>query len=453
MVVVHEYIDRAASAKHEKVSKRVEFQRMIKESKRGTFDVVLVHKYNRFARSRYDHAVYGQILKDNGVQLVAVAENFGNGKEAILMEGLLQSLSEYYLADLSDEVKKGHKENALQALHNGGFPPFGYDVVNQKYVVNELEASYVRRMFMACIEGNKYNDILDELKEAGITGKRGRPLGYPSIYEILRNEKYTGVYVYCQTQNKGRRDRSQAIRIEDALPVIIDRNTWERVQKIMDKRKNKGRKPNKEYLLAGLIFCECGAPMHAYTTRKERKRGEVEYRYYACSAKCGNKNIKADDAEKSVFAYLQALMTEENRITLQSTLTDYMREIKAFREADNANIKKEIAEREKQIETIMQNMSASVLPPPVLESMGNKIMELREQIETLTTEMERPASFDKEEVSKYFDAVADLEHQSERMSKDTVRRFVEKVEIKKHSINVTSTFMECLENHGCGTRI
>ena len=450
---MHEYIDRAASAKHEKVSKRVEFQRMIRESKRGAFDVLLVHKYNRFARSRYDHAVYGQMLKDYGIQLIAVAENFGTGKESILMEGLLQSLSEYYLADLSEEVKKGHKENALQALHNGGYAPFGYDVINQQYVINELEAAYVRRMFDACLRGVKYNEILDDLKTAGITGKRGRALGRPSIYEILRNEKYTGVYVYCPTENGKRRDKSQAIRIENALPAIIDRGSWEGVQKIMDGRKNNGRKPKVEYLLSGRIFCECGAPMHGLTTHKKKNDIDYEYSYYVCSAKCENQNIKTKDIDKAIFDYLQALLSEENRTTLQTTLQNYTRAMKAIREADSTNIKKEIADREKQIDTLMQNMGAAILPPAVLENMGKKITELHEQIETLTTELERPLSFSKNEILKYFDAVADLEHQTEEMRRNTVKRFIEKVEIKKNAIDVTSTFMTFLKINGCGGRI
>lgn len=80
---------------------------------------------------------------------------------------------------------------------------------------------------------------------------------------MLRNEKYTGVYVYSLKQEKNRADRRtkpNAIRIENALPIIIDKAQFDEVQKIMNERKQSGKKA--EYLCSGLIYCECGAKMH-----------------------------------------------------------------------------------------------------------------------------------------------------------------------------------------------
>ena len=79
-----------------------------------------------------------------------------------------------------------------------------------------------------------YKDIIQELSERGITGKRGKPIKYTQIYEMLRNKKYTGVYVYSLKQEKNRADRRtkpNAIRIENALPIIIDKAQFEEVQK------------------------------------------------------------------------------------------------------------------------------------------------------------------------------------------------------------------------------
>lgn len=152
----------------------------------------------------------------------------------------------YYIDNLAAETRKGLKETALKGLHNGGCPPFGYDVVNQQYVINELEAEYVRKIFNAALNRRGYKDIIQELSERGITGKRGKPIKYTQIYEMLRNEKYTGVYVYSLKQEKNRADRRtkpNAIRIENALPIIIDKAQFEEVQKIMNER-NQERKPD-----------------------------------------------------------------------------------------------------------------------------------------------------------------------------------------------------------------
>ena len=223
--VVELYADRAASGKNDR---RPNFQRMMRDAKSRRFDVVLVHKYNRFARRMSDHVRYEDKLNSYGIQLIAVAEDFGTGKEAVIMKALMRSLSEYYIIDLSDEVKKGHRENAMKAMHNGGVAPFGYDVVNQKYVINEFEAAYVRRMFNCASEGLGFTVLVEEMESAGVHGKRGKPIKYSQIYDILRNEKYTGVYLYCPEQESSKmlqRSKPSAIRIEGAIPPYHKQRT------------------------------------------------------------------------------------------------------------------------------------------------------------------------------------------------------------------------------------
>lgn len=451
--VVKVYADEAKSGKGSRTHKRAQYLRMMKDAERGLCDVILIHKYDRVARNVQEHVNIASRLSAAGVDLIAVDQDFGNSKEAKLMKVLMWAMSEFYIDNLADEVRKGQRETALQAKHNGGVAPFGYDVVEQRYIVNELEASYVRRVFSACLRGEKLNDLIAEMNAAGITGKRGKPIAYPSLYEILRNEKYTGVYTY--TVNAGdKKAEPEVVRIEDAFPAIVDRATWEGVQKIMDARKRNGRKAKREYLLTGLIFCgECGAPMHGITTHRKKGDTEYEYSYYHCSGKCGMKSVTVEYAEQCVFRYLQALLTPDNRLTLETTLGKYKRELQAATAVDRAHTQNEIDDRQKQIDTLMQNMGAAVLPPPVLESIGKQITQLQEQIGILRGELEKPLTFSKAEIIKYFDAVADLEHQPVEVQRATVRRFIERVTIKKNAVDVESTFTTFLKNNGCGGAI
>ena len=94
-------IDRALSAK---IDNRPDFQRMIKDSEKNMFDVVLVWKLDRFARNRYDSAHYKSILKRNGVKVVSATEIISQGAEGILLESLLEGYAEYYSAELSEKV-------------------------------------------------------------------------------------------------------------------------------------------------------------------------------------------------------------------------------------------------------------------------------------------------------------------------------------------------------------
>jgi site-specific DNA recombinase len=101
IAILGTYIDRALSAK---TDNRPDFQRMIKDSDKNMFDVVLVWKLDRFARNRYDSAHYKSILKRNGVKVVSATEIISQGAEGILLESLLEGYAEYYSAELSEKV-------------------------------------------------------------------------------------------------------------------------------------------------------------------------------------------------------------------------------------------------------------------------------------------------------------------------------------------------------------
>ena len=261
--IIEVYADEAISGKGSKTAARAKYQKLLRDCRKGTFDTILIHKYDRIARNLGEHVNLTSKLSEMGITLIATAQDFGTSNEAKIMRTLMWSLSEYYIDNLASETRKGLKENALKAQHNGGYAPFGYDVVNKQYVINDLEASYVRRIFNAALNREGFSDIITELSERGITGKRGKPIKYTQIYEMLRNEKYTGVYVYSTKEESNRvhrRNKPNAIRIENALPIIIDKAQFNEVQRIMNERKQTGKKAG--YLCSGLVYCKCGRTQH-----------------------------------------------------------------------------------------------------------------------------------------------------------------------------------------------
>ena len=104
MTVLDSYIDRALSAR---TDDRPQFQKMIQESAKKQFDVVLVWKVDRFSRNLFDSATYCAILKRNGVKVVSAKENISEGPEGIILEAILDGMAEYYSAELSVKVKRG----------------------------------------------------------------------------------------------------------------------------------------------------------------------------------------------------------------------------------------------------------------------------------------------------------------------------------------------------------
>lgn len=147
------YIDEGISGRSAR--KRPAFQNMIKKSKSNPkpFDVILVHKFDRFARNREDSVVYKSLLRSKlGIQVLSITENIGDDKMSVILESMLEAMAEYYSLNLSDEVKKGMSEKAKK----GGVqtkPAFGYTVINNKFIPIVEEAVIVKDIFQRFVSG------------------------------------------------------------------------------------------------------------------------------------------------------------------------------------------------------------------------------------------------------------------------------------------------------------
>ena len=181
--LVGSYIDRAMSAK---TDNRPEFQRMIKESAKELFDVVIVWKLDRFARTRYDSAHYKATLRRNGVKVVSATEVISEGAEGIILESVLEGYAEYYSAELSEKVIRGMTENALKCQYNGGYIPVGYKVdENKHYQIDELTAPFVKEAFLMYVNGRHIKKIVEYFNENGIRSSRNKPMTKTTVSTLL----------------------------------------------------------------------------------------------------------------------------------------------------------------------------------------------------------------------------------------------------------------------------
>ena len=158
ITILRTYIDRAMSAK---TDHRPDFQRMIKDSAKGLFDVIIVWKLDRFARNRYDSAHYKAQLRKYGVKVLSATENISDGPEGIILESMLEGMAEYYSAELSEKVIRGHTENALKSKYNGGTPTFGYIIdKDMQYQIDPRTAPAVLEMFTMYDKGATMKEIV-----------------------------------------------------------------------------------------------------------------------------------------------------------------------------------------------------------------------------------------------------------------------------------------------------
>lgn len=294
------YIDRATSAA-KNLDKRTEFLRMIKDSEKHNFDAVIVYKLDRFSRSRYDMATYKYKLRKSGVQLISATENISQDPEGIILESVLEGMAEFYSAELSQKIHRGLRESAYKHNVLGGVKPLGYKVVDKKLVIDPETAPYVKEAFERYAKGESVADICRSFNARGIKTSRGASFGKSSFTKMFRNEKYIGVYTYHD------------YRAENVIPPIIDRETFERVQKRMGDIKeaparNKAKVP---YLLSGKCFCGmCGSRMCGDGNRQG-------YRYYKCygkkslSTNCHKKDTRQDQLEYIVVKDAISLLTDD----------------------------------------------------------------------------------------------------------------------------------------------
>lgn len=306
--VQQEYVDEALSGRSDD---RPAFQRMISDAKSRTFHVLVCHKIDRFSRDRYDHSHYKRILQKNNIKLEYVDQRIDDTPEGALTESLLIGLSEYYSRNLARETMKGMNENAYKCKFNGGIPPLGYSIDQDKnYVINEQEAAAVRLIFAMYTSGHGLTKIAQELNKQGYQPKRGGVFGKNSLHEILRNEKYIGIYRFGKvraTPDGRRNSHKHNEGITGTIPAIIDQNTWEAVKRKMETNKEKAGRfsARREYLLSGLLYCKCGAAM---TAHYKTDRGKAWYICGQNSRKAGTcdcKSVESELVENTLVAVLQ----------------------------------------------------------------------------------------------------------------------------------------------------
>ena len=280
MTVIHSYIDRALSGR---TDRRPEFQKMIRDTNKKQFQFILIWKFDRFARDRYDASVNKRIAKKNGVKVISVTENIPDDPTGIILESVIDGFSEYFSANLSENVIRGMDERALKCQDNGVPPPPGYMVVDHKYVIDEDMAPLIKRIFEMYSKGFLGREIVAEINPKGFRNFKGNPLDQKMLGRILKNRKYIGEYKW--------RD----IVIPGGVPVIVDEEIFNKVQQRMAKKKHAPAtaKAVEPFILTTKLFCgTCSNGMFGDSGTSCNK---VKHYYYSC-----NKNKDRDCDKKSV---------------------------------------------------------------------------------------------------------------------------------------------------------
>ena len=329
MQIVAHYIDRATTGTNDN---RPEFQRMIADSKSGKFDGVLVYKLDRFARNRYDSVFYKKVLRDNGVRVISATENITDSPEGIIMEGLLESMDEYYSAELGRKMKRGKIESFHKGRFIGKLAPFGYTVEDHRLAVDPLTAPLAQEIFKRYADGEKQNQIVTDLNRRGIKNAAGRKWNKVNLTMMFKNRIYIGIY---SVSDYG----------EMPCPAIIEKEVFDKVQKVKEDSIHRARecKTDYDYILTGRMVCaQCGASVCGVSA------GEGKYHYYQCHKNhCGHK-LRADELHERVRGALREYLTDEKLDEMAAAaFAEYEKETAPTSEREL--LEKELADVQKQL--------------------------------------------------------------------------------------------------------
>ena len=276
---------------------RPAFQEMIFKATRSDhpFDYVVVHSLSRFSRDSLHSELYVRQLRKAGVELVSITQDIGQDGSGEFIRRILNVFDEHQSRENAKHVYRAMLENARQGFWNGARPPFGYSVEVKELrgskekkilAVNEEEARTVRLMF-ALASGERgrpmgVKAIATHLNERGIQ-RRGLRFSTGGVHDLLTSTTYVGRHHFNRNDSRNGRPRPPSQWIELSVPAIIDEQTFNAVQGLLQSRNPKRVAPrvvNGPTLLAGVARCGyCGAALIQNTG----KGGA--YRYYCCSRK------------------------------------------------------------------------------------------------------------------------------------------------------------------------
>lgn len=339
---------------------------------------MIMYTLDRFARNRYDSAIYKAKLKRNGVKIFYAKQPMPDTPEGIILESVLEGYAEYYSENLARSIKRGMKENALHGIAMGS-PVLGYKIGNDRqYEIDPVGAKAVRTIFTMYAEGKSKTQIVNWLNEHGFKTSRGNAFNKNSLSRILRNDKYIGVYRYDD------------VVLEDAVPPIIDKTLFDKVQATFRHNYTARAKAKaiEDYLLTTKVFCgHCGEPMVGESGTS--KTGKVHH-YYKCVNRkrkhnCEKKVEKKEWLERTVVEFtVQQVLTDEN-IEKISTRAMELIEKELQDTSILIGLQERLKETNKRIKNLMSAIEQGIITPTTKE----RLEELEEERRDLEGQIAR----------------------------------------------------------------
>lgn len=279
------------------VKKRKNFMRMMQDASKNKFDLIVTREVSRFARNTVDTLQQTRILRREGVEVYFTEDNIWtmNDEDGELRLTIMATLAQNESKKTSVRVKAGQMISFKNGVLYGNGNILGYDRIGKEYVVNELQARTVRRIFDLYLDGNGVRKIQFVLEKEGHLTATGLTKWQPgNISRILRNPFYCGTIVYRKQfvpdfleqkkiNNFGEVDK---VIVEGRHTPIVTKEQFEKVQQILSSKSEsvhnkgcRGKKISKD-VWCRKMKCECGSSYNRVTWHKSSEGPQYAYQCY-----------------------------------------------------------------------------------------------------------------------------------------------------------------------------
>lgn len=419
LTILHEYCDRAQTGKNDD---REQFQRMLADAAKHSFDALIVWKTDRIGRNKEEIALNKYHLKKNGVKIHYIAETIPDTPEGIILEAVIEGMAAYYSEQLSQNVRRGMLTSASKAQFTGGKPPLGYTTdKNKNYVIDTATAPVVKFIFDLYAAGKSVTEIIRTLNEKGLRTVHGRPFGHNSLRTILKNEKYIGIYAY-----------KNDIRMEGVISPIIEEDIFYKVQEMLryNQKAAAHKNPKADYLLTEKLFCgKCGQMMVGVSgTSKTGTR----HHYYCCTQQrkklCDKKLVRQIWIESLVLEYVAAIIHDKELLEFiaESTWQYYLSQ--NTETSYTASLRSALNEVESSTANLIKAMEAGIFNEATKKRMNELDIRRQELQDALAAaKLKEDMGLKKEHILYFLHRFAEMDYSDIECQKRLIKTFVNSV--------------------------
>jgi len=394
-VIVRRYL--LPETRSSEIEKAEEFQTMLREAKGKSFEVLLIHKLDRFGRDRDTSVVHKAMLRRLGIQVRSVQENLGDGIMDRAMEGILEVMAEWYGANLGQETRKGHRQLTRKGFWTGGKVPFGYQVETVQDGSQER-----RRLVPSPTDGPIMEEVFNRLAAGELTGdvlkitqyRTGKAWIYSTLVTRVKNPIYYGLVEYGQTtMPQGRRRRPGDQVTEGSIPPIVSKEIWEAANQAIHRRKGRATSRKSEtYTLSGLGSCQrCGGAIVGGW-----EGGEAGGPRYSCSNRrgggCTYSSVGQQKFESVVLSHLAKYLGKMNATRLVAAYEKSLGPIRAESAEREKRLRRELNSNREKTQNLVRAIESGLCTAEIrsrLRVLEQEAGELAEAIATCELDAKR----------------------------------------------------------------